>query len=84
MSDNKTKLLHEVLSLFTQFGVVSGLGSDGVLMAKIQAELANSPDDAPPVLFNFNPSTRMSCPLCGALDFNECGCPADQQMAAMK
>jgi hypothetical protein len=83
MSDNKTKLLLKVLNLFTNFGVIPGKGIDGQLMAEIQAEVANSPEDAPPMLFNFNPNMRMTCPLCKHPDFNECGCPADQQMAAM-
>jgi hypothetical protein len=81
MSDNKTKLLQEVLALFTSVGVVSGKGADGQLMARIQAEVAGS--DSLPVLLSFNPNQKMQCPLCKAPDFNECGCPADAQMAAM-
>jgi hypothetical protein len=82
MSDNKTKLLSEVLVLFNQFGVVPGKGADGQLMARIQQEIGNDPN-APPLLIGFNPNMRMKCPLCGHPDFNECGCPADAQMAAM-
>lgn len=81
MVDNKTKLLQEVLALFNSVGVVTGKGADGQLMARIQAEVAGS--DSPPMLIAFNPGQRMQCPLCKAPDFNECGCPADQQMAAM-
>jgi hypothetical protein len=81
--DNKTQLLIKVLNLFNQFGVIPGKGIDGQLMAEIQAELANSPGDAPPLVVAFNPNARMQCPLCKAPDFNECGCPADEQMAAM-
>lgn len=81
MSDNKTQLLNEVVALFSQFGVVPGKGIDGQLMARIQAEIGS--ESAPPMLFGFNPNMRMKCPLCGAADFNECGCPADEQMAAM-
>jgi len=80
--DEKTQLLMEVLSLFNSFGVQPGKGVDGQLMSKIQNVVANGPD-APPVIFNFNPNQKMRCPLCKHPDFNECGCPADQQMAAM-
>jgi hypothetical protein len=79
----KTQLLFEVLALFESFGVVSGSGADGRLMAKIQAAVAGSTPDSPPVLISFNPNQRMQCPLCNHPDFNECGCPADEQMAAM-
>lgn len=83
MSDKKTILLNKVLNLFNNFGVIPGKGIDGQLMAEIQAELASSPGDTPPMILSFNPNQRMQCPLCKAPDFNECGCPADAQMAAM-
>lgn len=82
MSDNKTKLLVDVLALFSEVGVQSGRGRDGELMARIQAEVGLDAG-APPVIIGFNPNQRMQCPLCKAPDFNECGCPADEQMAAM-
>jgi len=85
MSDNKTQLLIDVLNLFNNFGVKSGQGRDGELMARIQAEVSGEGggETAPPVLFGFNPNMKMQCPLCKHPDFNECGCPADLQMAAM-
>lgn len=83
MSDNKTKLLQEVVMLFNSVGVTPGRGRDGDLMARIQAELDSNPGDAPPMILSFNPNAKMQCPLCKAPDFNECGCPADEQMAAM-
>lgn len=82
MSDDAVKLLGEVLTLFNRLGVMPGVGEDGQLMVKIQNQLVNGPD-APPVIFNFNPNMKMTCPLCKHPDFNECGCPADLQMAAM-
>jgi hypothetical protein len=82
MSDNKTKLLTEVVKLLNSVGVVPGRGRDGELLARIQAELATDPE-TPPLIVQFNPNARMQCPLCKAPDFNECGCPADEQMAAM-
>ena len=80
--DNKTKLLTEVVTLLNSVGVVPGRGRDGELLARIQAELANDPE-TPPLIVAFNPNARMQCPLCKHPDFNECGCPADEQMAAM-
>jgi hypothetical protein len=82
MSDNKTKLLQEVIAFFNSVGVTPGRGRDGDLMSRIMAEVENDPT-APPVLVSFNPNQRMQCPLCKHPDFNECGCPADEQMAAM-
>jgi hypothetical protein len=80
MSDTK-QLLSDILSLFHSVGVRPGVGPDGQLMTRIQAELG---EGAPtPLLAGFNPNMRMACPLCKAPDFNECGCPADLQMAAM-
>jgi hypothetical protein len=81
MSDNKLKLLEDVLSLFRYLGVRPGVGPDGQLMTRIQAEVGEG--SAPPMLAGFNPNVRMQCPLCKHPDFNECGCPADLQMAAM-
>ena len=78
----------DVLNLFSEVGVVAGRGKDGELMARIIQEVALEPDApvANPVysaLQNFNPGAKVQCPLCKAPDFNECGCPADEQMAAM-
>jgi len=84
MADNKVKLLGEVVAFFNSVGVQPGRGRDGELMARIQAEIDNAPaGEVPPLIVSFNPGQRMQCPLCKAPDFNECGCPADQQMAAM-
>lgn len=79
--ESKTKLLQEVLSLFNQFGVQPGKGADGVLMSKILAEVGEG--NAPPMLVNFNPNERKFCPLCKHPDWNECGCPVDEQMKAI-
>lgn len=85
MSDVKTKLLEEVVMLLQSVGVQPGRGRDGELMARIQAELSNDPSGhTPPLIVSFNPNQRIQCPLCKAPDFNECGCPADEQMAAMQ
>ena len=84
MSEQSTaiKLLQETLNLFRSLGVVTDKGTDGQLMSKIIAELEMSAVNAPPRI-EFNPNVKQACPLCRHPDFNECGCPADEQMAAM-
>lgn len=70
------RLLQETLSMLESFGVRPGVGIDGQLMQKIQAEVSGQ-------AIIFNPNAKMGCPLCKAPDFNECGCPVDEQLAAM-
>lgn len=89
MSDTYKELLKETVTLLYSVGVTPDRGNDGKLLAKIEAALfADSQindglPETPKLLVGFNPNMRASCPLCGHPDFNDCGCPADEQMAAM-
>jgi hypothetical protein len=79
MSDNKTELLKETLSLFNMLGVIPGQGADGKLMSKIMDELSG---DAPPRVTFTMPRGR--CPCCGAPDLMNCDCNPDDQLAAFE
>jgi hypothetical protein len=76
MSDNKTELLQEVLSLFNSVGVTPGQGQDGKLMSKIVDELAG----VAPVRVNVQ-LPRGRCPVCGAPNLMECDCDPVEQLA---
>ena len=77
MSDNKTRLLEETLSLFNMMGVREGVGMDGKLMTKIIAELSGSTSFAPVIEV-----PRGRCPCCGAPDLTMCDCDPMEQLAA--
>jgi hypothetical protein len=77
MSDNKTKLLEETLSLFSMMGVREGQGQDGRLMSKIIDELSgNGPK------FTAIEIPKGRCPLCGAANMMDCDCDPMEQLAA--
>lgn len=77
MSDNKTKLLEETLSLFNMMGVREGVGVDGKLMTRIMAELSGSGTIVPSLEI-----PRGRCPVCGNRDMMMCDCDPMEQLAA--
>jgi hypothetical protein len=73
-TNNQTlrSLLLDTLTLFENFGVKPGIGQDGLLMARIQEELAGIK-----TITIITPNG--ACPVCRAPDMLDCDCdPAEQ------
>jgi hypothetical protein len=71
------QIVRDALQLFEELGVEPGEGLDGMLMTRMQNELAGSNE----ILSIINKSGP--CPLCQEPDYRDCDCPVDEQMAAM-
>ena len=84
MNENIKQLLTDISKFFYSVGVTPNKGRDGQLLSRIEeAIVLGGSDSYTPNLVGFNPTSKTQCPICKAPDFNECGCPADQQMSVL-